>query len=246
LIAISYIGFNYKTIIEPKEESSENYYDFFVQKLRFEQEKNQMKRYSINSEFKTDFVEYFQLFDCLRVEKGWEINCYYYLDTFAGRPVFYTKKVDGNADSLQSLFANDGIFKYVDSIKIMDHIEVLDSEKGYFQLLLFDLIGEDFGKYWHSNYGHSDIICSKRMLKQISNRSDDLHDFDRKMKNKIKTLDYTLVYKDFGNSVIFRLVIFNAWDGFREYIYSINKQFPHKITVVKDRLLLKYHCGVLY
>lgn len=245
LCVLVYVRLNYYRIIEPKEDKCENYFDYFIQKIQFEQQKIQSTTNADTADLDFSFSDYFRFFDCLNVDSDWKID---YLITKnglqSGRPIFFALPRNNNVDSLKARFEYDNIYNYCDSINLIEHIKVIDNEKGYYQLLIFDLIGDNFGRSWYTSIGWQDIICSKRMLRQIASRTDDIHNFDIKMRKKIKALDYNLIFKNLSDSVTYRFIVFNAWGGFREKCYSVHKQFPHKIALVKDSLLLYYDCGV--
>ena len=230
----------------PKDSNYENYYDYFIQKIKYEQKQSSLNIDSIQTKLQFDIQKYIKSFDKLSVENGWILDYYYFYNGDAGKPVFFVRRLLDNRDSLLKTFEHNDIYKYCDSNKVIDHLKVNDKDNGYYQLLIFDIIGEDFAKFWHSNYGNIDIICSKRALYKLANRNDDFHRFDSETRKKIKGIDYITSIKDYNDSITYRLLIFNSWNGLSENIFSINKKFPHKIRMISDSILVNYNCGILF
>lgn len=230
----------------PIESNYENYYDYFIQKVRYEQNQSNLRIDSLQGNLQIDLKKYIQTFDNLSIEKGWLLDYYYFYNADAGRPIFYIRESTCNKDSLLKTFDNYGIFKYSDSIEVIDHLKTNNKKTGLYQLLIFNLIGEDFAKFWHSNYGNLEIICSRRTVNELANRKDEFHNFDSETKKRLLEVDYLPAVKEYKDSITYRILIFNSWDGLFENIYSINKHFPHKIKMIKDSALVKYNCGIMF
>jgi hypothetical protein len=229
------------------EEESENYYDHFIQKLRSEQEKIKLIGKPLEFDVKTPFKEYFKTFDCLYVEDGWQIDCYYSHSFTSGKPVIYVRKPYENIEDLISCIDNKGyrydhrIYDYCETVKTLDHLKVTDIHKGLFQLLMLDIIGEDFAIFWHAGYGHIDIICSKRDFDQLGERIP-----DAKQKSEIeKTNGFPTVEENY-ESITFKILTFHAWGGLEERAYNVKKEFPHKISLLESKILVEYDCGLRY
>jgi len=230
----------------PKEENYENYHDYFIQKVKCEQRKSNLNIDTVNASLVFDISQYLKVFDNLSLENGWILDCFYFYNGDAGKPIFFARRNMQNRDSLIKSFENRAIYNYTDSIDILDHIKINNSEKGFYQFLIFTVIGDEFAKFAHSNYGNTEIICSKRALKDIINRNDAFHDFDSQLKKKIEKIDYRTKYNEYKDSVTFRFVTFNAWYGFAENKVSIRKEFPHKLKLFNDSLLIEYNCGIRF
>ena len=231
------------TVIE-----SESYYDYFVQLVRSEQRKIKLSVDYSKFDVNTPFTEYFKTFDCLYVEDGWQIGCYYFHSSTAGNPVIYIQKADEDINDLLSRIDNKGfmydhrIFEYCETVKTTDHLKINDFTKGLFQLLILDIIGANFALYWHAGYGRVQIICSKRDLDKLLFD----HDVDADKRSEIKKLNELPSIEETNEAITFKLLMFNAWSGLKEKTYSIKKEFPHKISMVSEKLLVEYHCEIMF
>ena len=144
-------------------------------------------------------------------------------------------------------FQKQGIFDYCDLIKTTEHITLKENnKKGFYQLLIFKIAGEDFAKFWHSNYGNNEIICSRKSLLNLVNQNDLYHNFDRNTKKQMKEVDLTPIVFESNDTIKFRLLSFNSWSGLSENFFSINKKFPHKVTMIKNKILVEYNCKIIY
>ncbi|NVO20023.1 MAG: hypothetical protein HXX13_10000 [Bacteroidetes bacterium] len=229
------------------EKEPRNYYDYFVQKVRIEQEKIKLNRNFDEFDIRTPFREYFKTFDCLEVEDGWQIDCYYAHSNTGGKPVIYVRKPDEDIDELLSRIDNKRymydhrIFEYCQSVNTIDHLKVTDIEKGLFQLLMLDMIGEDFAIYWHAGYGRKTMICSKRELYEISEKI-----LDKERKSEIEKANDFPTIEESKDCITYRILTFNSWRGLAEESYSIKKAFPHKISLIEAKILVSYDCGLRY
>jgi len=220
-----------------EKQNQENYPEYFYEKIRTVQKKVQVKFYleSVKWDFKVD--TYFKNFDELKVEKYWKLYAFYEKSFIAGSPVITAYKTLGRKGIRQS-----DIEKQMDSIKAMDHIELSGSERSYYQYLLFNLIGDDFAKYWHAGYTSYDLIFSRKQLSKLLH-SEEMQD---SIKNKIRQVDPLPHYAIQDGSVLISLKMFNDWEGLHERTYKIMTTFPHKIEMLKDTILVNYKSQIRY
>lgn len=234
-----------KNSFQIKEKNFDNYCDYFVTKLRIEQKNIKVDYLKDSVKVDFDIKDYLQIFDELAIEKGWKVEFYYFYNGDAGRPLFLALQDDTSLKDLLNSF-NDKyeIFRYNDSVNVFNHIKVSGTEKSYYQILILNLLGDDFALFWHAGYGSLDLLTSKRAvdnLKSIRNGKD----FD-KIKDAISKIDTKPIYKTTSDSVMITLKCFNDWSGLSERTYSIRTKFPHKINLINDSILIKYNCGILF
>ena len=142
-----------------------------------------------------------------------------------GKASYLCWKPHEDINQLLSQIDNNGywydhrIYEYLKTIVTFDHIKVTDISKGLFQLLLLDIIGEDFAIFWHAGYGHQEVICSKRDRYQLSNRI-----IDVESKSAVeKTYDFPTDEVN-SESITYKLLTFNAWSGLSEKTFSVRKE----------------------
>ena len=226
----------------------ENYYDYFIQKVRLEQNKFNTESHPSEYDFSKEFPAYFETFDCLIPEKGWDINCYYFYESHGGHPVIYAKRTDENIDELLSKIDNgiyrydNRIFMYCESVIPTDHIQLTNLQKGLFQLLILELIGADFARFWHAFYGAVTLISTKSQLAKLLGRDK----FKEEANALIEDIDEIIEVDEYDDTICYKLLSFNAWRGIERITYSVSKNFPHKIIVENKEVLAKYHCGITF
>ena len=246
----------------PNENEFENEFDNFVQKVLSAQ--NNIKIEGDPSELCLEniFPDYFKTFDCIYVEKGWALDCYYYYSSESGYPVIYVRKIWEDIHvSLSYIdiygYNNLWIFDYCSKVKTFDHLTVTDLKMGLFQLLIFQLIGDHFALFWHSLYSRIEIICSKRDLDKILEKIE----FDNGLSTTIQNINNLTFFEEITEiknknsfpiieenpeSITYKLLIFSEWSGLSENTYTVKKIFPHTITLINEKLLLHYDCETYY
>lgn len=224
--------------------SDETYCDTFIQRIKSLQKNAEAIRDTDRMEFRFDFEAYLKEFDQLSPEKGWIVEGFYLGDGYGASPEFYARKITDDKDSLEKYFLADGIWDYHKSIRTSDHLESTNTLKGYYQLIIFELIGNNFNRYWHSRYANIDIIVSRNDLSEILNRKDHFHRFDSLLVKRIDSLSVKPLIREYDDSVTYSLLIFNAWEGFRRKTYSVGRNFPHFIHTIKDSLEVDYNCRI--
>lgn len=233
-----------------------------------------------------DFKEYFKIFDKLSVAPNWKLESHYFQNTAGGRPLLFAfEKGDMIGDRLyqelvessdpESSFRRisskleDELFNYSRSINYMHSIEIADNPMGYFQFLVFDLIGNNYCLHWHSNYSEMDIITSqKQLLKLTKRKNHPYYKFSQKDKNSppptepqpneinlrsytmdidsVLQIDPTPIITMGEDSVEVRIVTLGPWQGFISRTFHISKAFPHIIEEVKSDTLVPYDCGITF
>ena len=233
-----------------------------------------------------DFKEYFKIFDKLHVAPNWKLESYYYAPGGGGRPVFIAfEKNDIVGDRIYHMLhdsvrtvnptpvlSNDlaeEIFKYNGSINYLNSIEIADNPMGYFQFVVFALIGDNYCLFWHSNYSELEIITSKEQLLKLTKRKNDFYyKFSKKDKNsptptepnpnelhwsdntmdidRVLQIDPSPIVTIGKDAVEVSIVTLGPWEGFISRTYSISKSFPHVLTPIKSDTLIPYHCGIMF
>lgn len=233
-----------------------------------------------------DFEKYFKSFDKLEIAKNWKLESRYRHFGDAGRPLLLAfEKGDKLGDSIQKelnksfegeKFAesleyqvSNKLFDYQDSVNYLNSILIKDDKMGYFQFVIFALVGDGYCTFGHSNYGEMSIITSKKQLKELTELENDFYyKFSSKEKNGNAEQDSIFDIGVFGNltmdkeSVLqidptpevilsseeasIKIVTLSPWLGFLERTFKVSRRFPHILEQTKLDTLIEYNCGILF
>lgn len=124
----------------------------------------------------------------------------------------------------------------------LDDICVDGTPQGWLELIVLNLLGDQFYLFWHSAYNDTMIIPDYSALSEIS---------DQYVTPEIISLlgsglDVCPLIEVKDKEVIVSLVTFSKWGGFCEQVFSINKERPHRISKVSENTLIRYHCNVVF
>lgn len=134
----------------------------------------------------------------------------------------------------------------------LSHVQVEDSEIGYFQLALLYLLGDQFYLQWHAYYDDEAVVCDQynayKILDDLENA--DISDWSNQ---QIKQLRAQLLNVTYAPSVTLKdktaevqLTYFTKWGGLFRATYLISREAPHMIIPTKPINLLYYHCGIMF
>lgn len=233
-----------------------------------------------------DFNSYFKSFDRLNIAPNWKLESHYRHFGDAGRPLLLAfEEGDKLGDSIQKELnksfegkefegmldyqVSKKLFAYQDSVEYLNCIQITNDKMGYFQYVIFALIGDNYCKFWHSNYGEMTIITSKKQLKELTELEDNFYyRFSSKEKNKNTEHDSVVDIGVFGNytmdkeSVLqidpnpevilnpeeatIKIVTLSPWAGFLERTFKVTRTFPHKLEQVKLDTIIEYNCGIIF
>lgn len=242
----------------------QNEYEEFIDGLIELQEQYKIK-YDKNDKTchcKVDFRKYFSYFDKLAIDSNWTIESYYFQGFLGSRPLLLAfNNQDTMAANLKEILSQDQriideefenhdlaerLRNYRDSIDYMTPVRIL-SDSGYFQFLIFALLGDNYCMFWHANYGHIDIITTKKRLREfVENQEDPFYRFSEIQKNEALKIDPTPLILTHNDSVTIRIVTLGPWEGFIERKFSITRTFPHQLRQYDRTVLLDYDCMISF
>jgi len=209
---------------------------------------------------------YFQIFDKLKIEPNFKLNYYYQSNYLEGFPIFLALKQKESLDSIllrfkeyqpPEIFMGDSIdgktiisnefYNYATTeLNPMPHIVVEDSKMGYFQYLIFYLIGDRFCLFWHAT--RKDILCTKSYLlikvKDLAAK-DESNNFSKVQKRRSKRIFPQPEIKLEKDNCSIELVEFDERYGFSKSKYFINRQFPHSIKLITTRVIVPYSSNII-
>jgi hypothetical protein len=195
------------------------------------------------SEFDVD--QYFSVLTHLSMREGYALDYVYQNDGMGGYPLLYARPVDQTPyASLSDIPANTELPDY------HEYLEIDDTEHGYFEYVVMDIMARQFYLYWHANYNDTEIICNRGEVNDIIDRvssGDFGYAMDLAEQTKARTLkDIEPVVNLTGDVATVQFMTFTKWGGFYRETYTIKRAFPHTIVDVKQDNVVPYDCGVMF
>jgi hypothetical protein len=208
--------------------------------------------------------DYFPVFKHLSMEKGYVLDYVYANDGSGGLPVLFTRakeqvpfsifeeyaaaasSVTRPTDDLSLVWMvqekQDGVFSFGNKLTIQD------SNEGYFEYTVLQIIGSQFYLFWHADYNDARIVCVPEELENVFKEIDDSKyaPVDGNFITSAQSLDLRPVVEVTGDIVTVKVVVFSKWGGFSQYIFNINRAAPHSVTGYKKEPLLEYQCGLVF
>lgn len=202
-----------------------------------------------------DVKSYLAAFDKLDLKDNVrDVRIYYSMNGWinGGRPYIYL------SDKVYT-WATPGGREFLKQHDLTHFFEVENSPEGYFQLIVYEIVGQRFALCWHANYGEEHIICTPERLKQVHESLE-----GRESWGVLKIND-TLVFKrdytpqismDRGSCTV-SVYTFSPFGGLYLNRYSVKrpslrndpgmKGIPmNPITLLKRENIYEYDCGVMF
>jgi hypothetical protein len=134
--------------------------------------------------------------------------------------------------------------------EFQEYLHVDDTEQGYFEYVVMDIMAGQFYLYWHANYNDLQIVCNRQQMYDIVaqvNTGDFGATMDTSQQTKVRTLRNIVPVVILQDDVaIVEVVTFTKWGGFYRYTYTISRDLPHTILDLKQENLVPYDCGVMF
>jgi hypothetical protein len=190
-----------------------------------------------------DANNYFQALTHLSMQPGYVLDYVYHFDGMGGYPILYPRPAGQAPFLTEADYAASG-----DSANYLDFIQIDDTAEGYFQYVALNILGPQFYLFWHANYNDYQIMCNPADVQGVTAN---LGDFGRSMSplSRLRTLllrDVAPTVSTGEQTVEVQVVVFTKWGGFLRWTYTIDRNFPHKILDVKEKILIPYDCGVMF
>jgi hypothetical protein len=187
-----------------------------------------------------DVNRYFEVLTHLEPEQGYELDYAYFAAGGDGFSIVFAKPI-----------ADQDEGQLPDNVKIengdyLNQIRVDGSPEGYFELVLLSIMGEQFYQAWHAEYNDWEVVASPERLQEIVEMLDEVYrSLEDEQKKAVRQLDVTTRVKFDGDKVYVRVLVFSKWGGFYERIYTVERDFPHRMTFEKSELV-PYDCGIMF
>ncbi len=204
-----------------------------------------------------DVNAYFAVLGHLSVEPGWVIDYLYRMNGMGGGPFIYARPIDrppyASFDEYAAATAgevSEGAGGRDYASEYLRHIEVDDTQEGYFQLVALRTMADQFYLYWHAGYNDTAIVADAAALEEIITAAASAFEnagLPTELVKQARKLDLTptVEFPDASTARI-RLVTFSMWGGFVESTYTVSRAFPHAILAEDTTTLIEYDCGVRF
>lgn len=192
-----------------------------------------------------DANEYFSTLTHISMREGYVLDYVYQIDDLGGYPLLYPRSND------QEPFASSVDIPEIEEWQdFREYIVIEDTEQGYFDYVVMDIMADQFYLYWHANYNDTQIVCNRQQVYDIVaqvNSGDFGNAMDSAQQAKARTLrNIPPVVRLAGDTALVEIVTFTKWGGFYRLTYIISREQPHTIIEIKEENILPYDCGVMF
>jgi hypothetical protein len=192
-----------------------------------------------------DVNQYFSVLTHLSMQEGYVLDYVYQNDDLGGYPLLYARPAD-----LAPYASIDDVPETLQTADFRDYVKIDNTEQGYFEYVILDIMARQFYLFWHANYNDTEIVCNRGEVNDIVDRvssGDFGYAMDLAQQTKARTLkeiEPVVTLTDATATV--QLITFTKWGGFYRETYTIHRAFPHTIVDVKQDNVVPYDCGVMF
>ena len=192
-----------------------------------------------------DVSQYFDVLTHISMQGGYALDYVYQNDSLGGFPLLYARPVD------QTPYASMGdIPENTQLPDFQEYLNVDDSEEGYFEYVVLDIMANQFYLFWHANYNDLQIVCNRQQVSDIVTQvssGEFGNAMDLPSQTKARTMkDVEPVVRLTGDIATVEVVVFTKWGGFYRYTYTISRGIPHTIVDLKQENIVPYDCGIMF
>ena len=114
-----------------------------------------------------------------------------------------------------------------------------NSKSGFLQYLFMNIYGEKFGLKWHSNYGLSYVITSKKELRKYFDMYyNEIFEIEQAGIDSLMNVKPTLKIRMKKEKCIISWCEFSPFSGYMRFMYSIERFAPYRINLENKKLLI--------
>jgi hypothetical protein len=191
-----------------------------------------------------DVNDYFKVLTRVSMQEGYALDYVYPVDFMGAFPMLYARPDD------QPPYASmEDVPENTELGNFRDHLEIEDTQQGYFEYVVMDIMAGQFYLVWHANYNDTEIVCNREAADAIVegiNSGDFGMKIDAKQKAQVRAMtNIEPAVKLTDDSATVEVVTFTKWGGFFKRTYTISRSFPHEVDV-KDENLVEYDCGIMF
>ncbi len=192
-----------------------------------------------------DANQYFDALTHVSMRDGYALDYVYQRDSLGGYPLLYARPVD------QATYASTADIPENTNLQdFREYLEVEDTEQGYFEYVVMDLMANQFYLFWHANYNDTFIVCNRQQIYDIVTQvsSGDfgnvMDSAQQRQARNLKNIMPVVLLR--GDTAVVEFVTFTKWGGFYRLIYTISREVPHQIINIEKENILPYDCGVMF
>ena len=192
-----------------------------------------------------DVNQYFNALNHLSMRDGYVLDYVYQREELSGYPLLYPRPVD------QVPYASTAdIPENEEWPDFLEYLEVEDTEQGYFEYVVMNIMANQFYLFWQANYNDTYIVCNRAQVNDIvaqvsSGEFGEAMDAAeqaeaRRLRNVVPVVHLL------GNTAVVEVMTFTKWGGFYRLTYTISREVPYQIIDIEEENLLPYDCGVVF
>lgn len=216
-------------------------------------------RYDGNRTFdEFDVNECFAVLTNISVKEGYTLDYVYHFNGSAGYPVLYIRRLSQEPyPDDEELYDDIGLTRaYInhdielqesimsgETLAWQKSIVINDTERGFFEYLVLNIMGGQFYLWWHGGYNDLTIICDRSGLKNVIEEVQKYYEISEDTVLAAYQLDLTPEVRFTDDTVIITAIFFTNWGGFRQGTFTISRDFPHTIINTEWETLVEYDCG---
>lgn len=205
-----------------------------------------------------DIKTYLSTFDNIVVEKGYNIEMYFFDNFLNGNPYLYALKNNQKlkVENGNSLYA----FLNKAEIRAKNHISPIDSEIGFLQYLFFCEMGEQFALKWHSHSFEKYIFCSNKKLADVitelrkynqpmtdgEEADGPLYEVSLEELDKVAQINPAVEIELSNEYCTVTWIENRTQSGFYKCKYRIQRKSPYIIEKVNEERLLEIRVGFCF
>lgn len=194
-----------------------------------------------------DVADYFPVLDHLSVESGYFLDYVYMYDGMGGFPVLYTLPEDEEPFATLADYSKAGNTIRRDVPGYLNRIVIDGTPEGYVQMVVLDVMGDQFYLHWHANYNDWQLVCSDEVLQSLlssDNLAGDALPAD--VRTQARALDVVPTVEQDEDVVRVQVVLFSQWGGFFRVTFTMSDDYPRAVYESERELLVEYNCGIMF
>jgi hypothetical protein len=192
-----------------------------------------------------DVNQYFEPLSHIAPREGYVLDYVYQDDGLTGYPWLYARPVD------QVPYASTAdIPAEEDRPDFREYLDMEDTEQGYLDYVVMDIVADQFYLIRHARYNDSQIVCNRQQLYDIvaqlgSGDFGNVMDPDQQQQARFLR-NIVPVVRLTEDTAVVEIVTFTKWGGFYRRTYTIRREAPHRIMDIQQENILPYDCGIVF
>jgi len=189
---------------------------------------------------------YFSALTHLSMSDGYVLDYVYKYDFMGGYPILYPRKVWQLPFFTYSRYLRRNVGKEPE-YEYLNYVQVDDTEYGFFEFVVFRIMGGQFYLHWHAGYNDDTVVCDSSGLEMILSEIDYMYASEySSVPDEARSLDIEPVVALEDRTVLVEVIYFTKWGGFKQASYIISRDFPHTVLNEEHETLVPYDCGWVY